>query len=183
MSDRLPNANELLPLAQTALLAAGGVSISRQKLITGHFDFDGETWFVCRGAQVKSAANLLDRTVALRRKDRQVRKAVCILDPPDPLPGRDLAPGLDYLHRHQGAAWYGLSIVEIVFDGHNNPLPWKPVVPVCGAQFDQIAQSIDAQLKTDRGSWTPFEDSREAEGLVLPAVHRALASHGFRRDL
>ncbi len=155
----------------------------------GEFSYEGEGRVVCRGLQNPSAARLIENTVAARDETNGAVGAVALLAPPQSLPKRAKLPKEEYVRRYQAAAWHGLGIIFLI-DRKEPPVSqlWNPMPfePGHTGDFDSLADEVDESLRTlrkDETIWIPMEDSRDAEGPVRIAMHRALSKHGFRRLL
>lgn len=92
-------------------------------------------------------------------------------------------PDDDYFRRYQAAAWHCLGVVFVAERPTSEAArSWSIGARPERGDFDGLARAVESQLRADCASWTRTEDSREAEGLVRPSVHRALLAAGFRQS-
>ena len=149
------------------------------------FNWSDQQWVACRMAQDPSAARLLDAVVAFRSTVPDAVGAVAILTAPTSSAERKGARKTsdDYVRRYQSAAWHGLGVVFVAeLPKSEAARSWSVGATPERGDFDDLARAVESQLRADSASWTRAEDSREAEGLVRPSVHRALLAAGFRRS-
>lgn len=179
----------LIEQARTALNTKGRDAVGdfrrlpTSKVRGADFEWGGQRWVACRMAQDPSAARLLDAAVAFRSTVPDAVGAVAILTAPTS--GGKRRQGLEahYVQRYQSAAWHGLGVVFVAEHPKSEAArSWSVGAEATRGDFDDLARAVQSQLHKDCASWTRAEESREAEGLVRPSVHRALLAAGFRRS-
>jgi hypothetical protein len=176
------SSGDVIRAAREALV---GAKVENKKGMNGveHsvFKHDGQDWSVCRVAQIPGAARAIDVAVSLRG---ELERTVMFLRPPLVTGKHTKLPKEQYLTRYQAATATGLGITFVLdgsFDGKTDF--FQPATRQPWNEFRAISDAVHSRIEADKKEWIPIEDSREAEGLVRVAVHRALHEHGFERAM
>jgi hypothetical protein len=143
---------------------------------------DDETWAVCRGAQVPSAARLLDTAVAFKMK-KGARYGVAILQPP--VSSGDHGPADPwFVARYQAAVWQAFDIAFIQEGGTDADAgnTWRllPALPLHTPFLDDLVSKIRDGLAGNAIPEDFVHESRDAEAVVRPVVHRILGEMQYR---
>jgi hypothetical protein len=145
---------------------------------------DGEGWAACVGSQVPSAARMLDTAVAFTMS-RGARCGVAVLQPPLK-PGKHHAADRWFVARYQAAAWQAFDIAFVQEPEGATPdtlhHAWRllPRLPLQTAFLNDLEAMVRGALGGQAIPEDFVHESRDAEAVVRPVVHRILREQGYR---